>query len=102
MDSDRLQAVIEAILFTLGSQVEIKKLAEVTEAAEEEVLSAADRLEEKYKMVPDVTGLSVKEGSKLLRGFNIKYSGSGDNIYKQMPKGNSMTKENGTIMIYLN
>jgi len=49
MDSDRLQAVIEAILFTLGSQVEIKKLAEVTEAAEEEVLSAADRLEEKYK-----------------------------------------------------
>lgn len=49
MDIDKLQAVIEGILFTLGSQVEIKKLSEVAEVSEEEVLKAVNKLEEKYK-----------------------------------------------------
>lgn len=50
MDINRLQAVIEAVLFTLGKQVEVKKLAEIAEVSEEEVLEAAEKLEEKYGM----------------------------------------------------
>ena len=48
MNSEKLEAVIESVLFAMGSQVEIKKLAETAEVSEEEVLEAAKRLEEKY------------------------------------------------------
>ena len=48
MDLTKLQAVIEAVLFTLGKQVEIKKLAEVAGVSEEEILTAAEKLEERY------------------------------------------------------
>ena len=48
MDLKKLQAVIEAVLFTLGKQVEIKKLAEVAEVTGEEILAAAEKLEERY------------------------------------------------------
>ena len=59
-------------------------------------------LDEKYVSVPDVTGLNIKDAKKELRGFQIKYVGNGETIVKQMPKGSSMTKENGYIMLYLN
>ncbi len=48
MDKIKLQAVTEAVLFTLGKQVEISKLAEVAEASEEEILEAVSALEKKY------------------------------------------------------
>ncbi|MCR4590210.1 MAG: SMC-Scp complex subunit ScpB [Lachnospiraceae bacterium] len=48
MDIKKLMAVVEAILFTLGKQVEIKKIAEAAETDVEEVLKAAERLEKKY------------------------------------------------------
>lgn len=59
-------------------------------------------LDEKYVSVPDVTGLNIKDAKKELRGFQIKYVGNGETIVRQMPKGSSMTKENGYIMLYLN
>ena len=49
MDEKKLQGIVEAVLFTLGNQVEIKKLAEVAEVSEEEILKAADRLIKKYE-----------------------------------------------------
>ncbi len=48
METEKLQAVVESILFTLGKQVEIKKLAEVAEVSEEEVIRAAEKLEKRY------------------------------------------------------
>ena len=59
-------------------------------------------LDEKYYMVPDVTGLKIKEAKKILNNFQIKYVGSGTNIVKQTPKADTMTKENGIVMVYLN
>ncbi|MBO4601102.1 MAG: stage V sporulation protein D [Bacilli bacterium] len=59
-------------------------------------------LDEKYYMVPDVTGLKIKEAKKLLNNFQVKYVGSGTNIVKQTPKADTMTKENGIVMVYLN
>lgn len=59
-------------------------------------------LEEKYIMVPDVTGLDIKDAKFLLKDFTIKYVGSGTTIIKQTPNKGAMTKENGIIMLYLN
>ncbi|MBQ6968032.1 MAG: SMC-Scp complex subunit ScpB [Lachnospiraceae bacterium] len=49
MDIKKLQGIVEAVLFTLGTQVEIKKLSEVAEVSEEEILKAADALIKKYE-----------------------------------------------------
>ncbi len=48
MELKKLQAVVEAVLFTMGKQVEIKKLSEVAEVSEEEILKAAEALTKKY------------------------------------------------------
>jgi len=59
-------------------------------------------LDEKYYMVPDVTNMSTKEARKLLTNFKINYIGDGERVISQMPKGNTMSKENGTVVLYLN
>lgn len=48
MEQKKLKSIIEAILFTLGSAVEIKKLAEVAGVSVKEVSDAAAELEKKY------------------------------------------------------
>ncbi len=48
MDKKRLEAIIEAILFTMGSAVEKTRLASVTGASEEEVTQAVEALKQKY------------------------------------------------------
>ncbi len=66
MDQAKLISVIEAILFTMGNQVEIKRLAEAAGVTEDEVMSAADSLEEKYS-APDsgVMLLRINESLQL-------------------------------------
>lgn len=59
-------------------------------------------LDEKYLQVPDVTNLDVKEAKKLLKNFKVKYIGKGNTVIKQTPKGNTMTKELGDVVLYLN
>ena len=59
-------------------------------------------LDDKYLLVPDVTNLSVSEAKKKLKAFKVKYIGSGDKVINQTPKGNTMTKELGNVVIYLN
>lgn len=59
-------------------------------------------LEEKYYMVPDVIGKNLKDARKELKNFNIKYVGDGETIYNQSPKKNTMSKEKGTVVLYLN
>lgn len=59
-------------------------------------------LDIKYKPVPNVVGLSKKEVSKVLKGFEIIYSGTGDTVMYQEPKSGTYIKENGTVKIMLN
>ncbi|MBQ3142470.1 MAG: stage V sporulation protein D [Bacilli bacterium] len=58
--------------------------------------------EQKYVTVPDVIGMTKKEAIKTLYGFNVEYSGSGETVIEQNPKGNSKAKENSTVKILLN
>ncbi|MBE6146213.1 MAG: stage V sporulation protein D [Firmicutes bacterium] len=58
-------------------------------------------LDVKYKQVPNVVGLSKKEVTKILKGFEVIYSGSGDTVMYQEPKEGTYIKENGTIRIML-
>ncbi len=59
-------------------------------------------LDIKYKPVPNVVGLSKKEVSKVLKGFEVIYSGTGDTVIYQEPKSGTYIKENGTVKIMLN
>ena len=59
-------------------------------------------LDTKYKQVPNVVGLSKKEVTKLLKGFEIIYSGSGDTVMYQEPDEGTYIKENGTIKVMMN
>ena len=59
-------------------------------------------MDEKYILVPDVTNMNVKDAKKSLKGFKIKYIGRGNTVIKQTPKGNTMSKELGEVVIYLN
>lgn len=59
-------------------------------------------LDQKYVTVPDVVGLSVDEAKKVLKGFKIEYSGTGENVIYQSPIGGMYAKENGTVVVMLN
>ena len=59
-------------------------------------------LDTKYVQTPTVVGLSKKEATKILKGFEVIYSGSGDNVIYQEPNEGTYIKENGTIKIMLN
>ena len=48
MEKEKLEAIIEAVLFTMGSAVEKSKLAQVTECKTDEVEEALKGLKEKY------------------------------------------------------
>ena len=59
-------------------------------------------LDNKYVVAPDVTGRSLDEAKKALKGFNIEYSGNGENVVYQSPNGGMYVKEGGTIVLMLN
>jgi stage V sporulation protein D (sporulation-specific penicillin-binding protein) len=59
-------------------------------------------LDEKYILVPDVIGLNVKDAKKELKSFKVNYIGDGETVINQTPHGNTMTKENGTVVLYIN
>ena len=59
-------------------------------------------LDTKYIKIPNVVGLSKKDVTKVLKGFNVIYSGTGDNVMYQEPKGDTYVKENSTVKIMLN
>jgi stage V sporulation protein D (sporulation-specific penicillin-binding protein) len=59
-------------------------------------------LDEKYLLVPDVIGLNVKDAKKELKSFKVNYIGDGETVINQTPHGNTMTKENGTVVLYIN
>lgn len=55
----------------------------------------------KYVKLPEVTGLTVEEAKKTLKGFSIEYSGEGENIVYQSPSANTYIKEGGTVKLML-
>lgn len=58
--------------------------------------------EVKYITVPDVTGKTISEAKKLLKGFNIEYSGSGENVIDSSPSAGDKVKEGSTVKLLLN
>ena len=58
-------------------------------------------LDTKYVKLPEVTGLTVEEAKKTLKGFSIEYSGEGENIVYQSPNANTYIKEGGTVKLML-
>lgn len=58
-------------------------------------------LDTKYVQLPDVTGLSLEEAKKNLKGFSVEYSGVGENVIYQSPSANTYIKEGGTVKLML-
>jgi len=59
-------------------------------------------LDEKYVKVPNVTGMALEDAKKVLKGFKLIYSGSGDKVTYQSPEGGLYIKEGGSISLMLN
>lgn len=59
-------------------------------------------LDTKYVVLPDVTGMTLEEAKKTLKGFNVEYSGTGEKIVYQTPSANMYVKENSTVVVMLN
>lgn len=55
----------------------------------------------KYIKVPDVTDIILEDANKLLKGFDVRYVGTGKRIIKQEPLPNTYIKELGTIRLML-
>ena len=57
--------------------------------------------DEKYVVIPDVTGMNSDDAKKILKGFKIEYVGSGNTVINQNPHGNTYVSENTTIKLML-
>ena len=58
-------------------------------------------LDTKYVLLPNATGLSVDEAKKVLKGFNIEYSGTGEKVIYQSPQANYFVKEGSSVVLML-
>lgn len=54
-----------------------------------------------YETVPDVVGLDVKEARKLLKGFDIEYSGTGNTVVSMSPEAGSSVVAGSGIRLML-
>lgn len=59
-------------------------------------------LDIKYNKLPDVTNKTLDEAKKILKGYKIEISGTGDKIIYQEPNPNTYVKESSTIKLMLN
>ncbi len=58
--------------------------------------------ETKYVTVPDVVNMTKKEAIKNLNGFQVEYSGVGDNVVEISPKAGTRVKEGSIVKLLLN
>ena len=58
-------------------------------------------LDTKYIKLPDVVGLSLKEAKEKLKGFKVEYSGTGEKVIYQSPRGNQYVKEGNVVKLML-
>lgn len=55
----------------------------------------------KYYRVENVEGLTVKEATKLLKNFQVEYTGIGDKVLAQSPAAGTSLPQNSTIRLLL-
>lgn len=55
----------------------------------------------KYYKVENVEGLTVKEATKLLKNFQVEYTGIGDKVLAQSPSAGTSLPQNSTIRLLL-
>ena len=58
-------------------------------------------MDTKYITLPDVTGMSLEEAKKILKGFNLEFSGEGNTVLYQSPNAGYYIKEGGTVKLML-
>lgn len=58
-------------------------------------------LDKKYTYVPDVTGMSLDEAKKTLKGFKIELSGNGEKVFYQSPETGTYVEEGSTVVLML-
>lgn len=58
-------------------------------------------LDEKYVVLPDCLNKSLEEAKKILKGFKVEYSGTGDKVIYQSPAKGSYIKEGGSVKLLL-
>ena len=58
-------------------------------------------MDTKYVILPNVVGMNLEDAKKALKGFQVEYSGTGDKINYQSPKGGYYIKEGGTVKLML-
>ena len=58
-------------------------------------------LDTKYVMLPNVVGMNIDDAKKILKGFKVEYSGTGNNVIYQSPEENYFVKEGSTVKIML-
>ena len=58
-------------------------------------------LDKKYTYVPNVTGKSLEDAKKTLKGFKIELSGNGEKVFYQSPEEGTYIEEGSTIMLML-
>ncbi len=81
----------------LETAISVLNLEPTTEGMEREYTW----MDTKYVTLPDVRGMIVEEAKKVLKGFKVEYSGSGDKIIYQSPNANSHVKEGGDVKLML-
>lgn len=81
----------------LETSISVLDIAPSSEGMEKEY----NWLDTKYVQLPDVTGNTLEEAKKTLKGFSIEYSGEGDKIIYQSPSANTYIKEGGTVKLML-
>ena len=101
MEFEQLQRAIEAILFAAGERIEASRLANVLEADESEIMTAADALADTYAF--ERRGIRIL---KLEKGYQMVSSGEmADYVTKALetrkpPKLSSSQLETLTIIAY--
>lgn len=81
----------------LESVIDVLGIKESKEGMEKEY----NWLDQKYVLLPEVTGLNLEEAKQALKGYAIEYSGEGNTVIYQSPAGNTYIKEGGTVKLML-
>ena len=59
-------------------------------------------LDTKYMIVPNVVGMSKSDATKILKDFDVLYSGTGDTVDYMSPSANTFQSVDTKITIMLN
>ncbi len=58
-------------------------------------------MDTKYTILPNVEGMKLPEAKESLKGFQIEYSGEGETVVYQSPKGGFYLKDGGVVKLML-